>query len=233
MKSFGSGVQKIELELQKLFPKTKVLRLDSDLKESELKAQIRKIEKHQFDILLGTQMIAKGLDLPSVDLVGIISADTALHLPDYISNEKTFDLITQVSGRSGRRELVGQTVIQTYWPENHAIVCAAKHNYQGFVESELPVRKAFDYPPYKNIVRVISQHTDKTKAKASLKKLALRLKENSYEFTGPAPAFYKRIRGRFRYHLVIKLSTDQRRGVYDILKNFPDLSIDIDPVSML
>lgn len=233
MKSFGSGVQKIEMELNKLFPKARVLRIDSDLKESELKAQIRKIEKHQFDILLGTQMIAKGLDLPKVDLVGIISADTALHLPDYLSNEKTFDLITQVSGRSGRRDLVGKTIIQTYWPDNHAIVCAAQHNYQGFVENELPVRKAFNYPPYKNIVRVISQHTDRTKAKTLLKKLALRLKENNFDFTGPAPAFYKRIRGRFRYHLVIKFDSSERRGVYDILKNFPDPLIDIDPVNML
>ncbi len=233
IKSFGSGLQKVELELKKQFPGKQIIRFDSDLKEVQFKKQIAKVENNQFDILLGTQMIAKGLDLPAVDLVGIISADTALHLPDYQSNERTFDLITQVSGRSGRRDLVGQTIIQTYWPENHAIICAAKHDYVGFFESELRVRKTFNYPPFRSIVRVLSQHTDKNKARLALKSLVQELKKSELTFTGQAPAFYKRLRGRYRYHLIIKIKPSERQELYEILKKHPDLLLDIDPVNML
>lgn len=233
IKSFGSGLQKVELELRKLFPGSRMIRFDSDLKDADLKKQLKMVERNEFDILLGTQMIAKGLDLPAVDLVGIISADTALHLPDFQSNEKTFDLITQVSGRSGRRDLVGQTIIQTYWPDNHAIVCAAKHDYNKFFESELEVRKAFNYPPFRHIVRIVSQNVDKEKAKSALKKLVKDLKSSEIDFTGPAPAFYKRLRGRYRYHLIIKIRPSERKALYVILKQYPDLLIDIDPVNML
>lgn len=234
IKSFGTGIQKVETELKQFFLDKRILRLDTDLKESALQAVMQKVHNNDFDILIGTQIIAKGLDLPNVNLVGIISADTALHFPDYHAAEQTFALITQVSGRSGRREEIGQTVIQTYWPNNHSIACAAKHDYESFYESELKTRQVFDYPPFKKVIRLISQSKDQTKAKSQIRTIAKILKEEKIKFIGPAPAFYKKIRNRFRYHLIIKIPESDRKRLYNLLAPYSNtLSIDIDPVNML
>jgi primosomal protein N' (replication factor Y) len=234
IKSFGTGIQKIEVEVKQLFPKARILRLDSDLKEKEFEAVTKKIHNDEFDILIGTQIIAKGLDLPNVDLVGIISADTALHFPDYHSGEQTFQLITQVSGRAGRRGKQGQAIIQTYWPDNQAVKFAASHSYRDFYDLEVEVRKVFDYPPFKKIVRLISQNEDKDKTKLEIRKIGKILKENGFEVAGPAPAFYKRIRNRYRYHLIVKIDDKDREKLYNLLYSVADkFIIDIDPTNML
>lgn len=234
IKSFGTGIQKVETEIRERFPKTRILRLDTDLKETELKKTYELIHKNQFDILIGTQIIAKGLDLPDVDLVGIISADTALHFPDYHSGEQTFQVITQVSGRSGRRSKQGTTIIQTYWPDNQAIEAAAKHDYQAFYDKEIEIRKIFEYPPFKKVVRLISQNVDKDKARNIIRSISKALKVAGLEVLGPAPAFYKRIRNRYRYHLIIKIKDSERQKLYNLLKpHSSEIIIDIDPTSML
>src|SRR5699024_5303526 len=133
---FGTGTQKVEEELAKLFPGVRVIRMDVDTtsKKGAHEALLTKFRTGQGDILLGTQMIAKGLDFPRVTLVGVIAADTSLHLPDFRAAEKTFQLLTQVGGRAGRHELPGDVVIQTYNPEHYSIVDASKHDYMGFVQ---------------------------------------------------------------------------------------------------
>jgi len=234
IKSFGTGIQKVESQIRSLFPTAKILRIDSDLKPSDLKKITNNINDQKFDILIGTQIIAKGLDLPAVDLVGIISADTALHLPDYHSGEQTFQLITQVSGRSGRRENVGETIIQSYWPENQAIIFASKHNFDAFYENELLVRKTFSYPPFKKIIRVISQDVDRQNARSKIRLLAKKLKDSQINFIGPAPAFHQRIRNRWRYHLIIKFNESERAKIYQLLLDQSGKMIfDIDPVNLL
>jgi len=234
IKSFGTGIQKIEAEVKALFPKARILRLDSDLKEKEFEEITKKIHDNDFDILIGTQIIAKGLDLPNVDLVGIISADTALHFPDYHSGELTFQIVTQVSGRAGRRGKQGQAIIQTYWPDNQAIKFAATHSYRDFYALEVEVRKIFDYPPFKKIVRLVSQNEDKDKARLEIRRIAKVLKDAGLECAGPAPAFYKRIRNRYRYHLIIKIDDKDREKLYNLLYPVSDkFIIDIDPVNML
>lgn len=234
IKSFGTGIQRVESEIRKLFPKSKILRLDSDLKESEFNEIARQIHENNFDILIGTQIIAKGLDLPDVDLVGIISADTVLHLPDYHSGERTFQQITQVSGRSGRRHRQGKTIIQTYWPENQAIKFAALHDFRSFYDIEIGVRKIFNYPPFMSISRIISQDKDKKTAKGKLDELSKRLAENNFQFSGPATAFYKKIRNSYRYHLIIKFNDKDRQHLYELLKKYANnLIIEIDPTQLL
>jgi primosomal protein N' (replication factor Y) len=234
IKSFGAGIQKVESEIIKLFPDADTLRVDSDIKPMELKKIIKRINNHQFDILIGTQIIAKGLDLPAVDLVGIISADTALHLPDYHSGEQTFQLITQVSGRSGRREKIGKTVIQSYWPDNQSVLFASEHNFDAFYENELKVRKTFNYPPYRKIIRVISQDFDRSKSRSKIRLLAKELKASGIDFIGPAPAFHQRIRNRWRYHLIIKFRETERAKIYILLRqHINKLIFDLDPVNML
>ena len=234
IKSVGAGIQKIESEIKQLFPKKRIYRLDTDLKESEFKKISQIIESNKFDIIIGTQIIAKGLDLPEVDLVGVISADTALHFPDFYASEQTFSTLLQVIGRCGRRDTVGEAIIQSNWPENHSILFAAKHDYIGFYNVEIEARKTYIYPPSCKLIRIISQNVDSKKAKVIIVKLANLLKEHRITFSGPAPAFYSKIRNRYRYHLIIKFVEKDRQKIYDLLSTFQrDLIIDIDPTNML
>ncbi len=159
-------------------------------------------------ILLGTQMIAKGLDFPNVTLVGVVNADTALHMPDFRAAERTFQLVAQVAGRTGRGDRPGRVLVQTYCPDHHAIRCAARHDYEGFVALELPEREQYGMPPFGRLVRLIARGAEEPAVKAYLEELARALKTAAppaVQLHGPAPAPVLKIRNLYRYHLRLRL----------------------------
>ncbi len=239
IKFFGAGVEKVENEVKKLFPNAKVSRIDAQTikNKQDYYKFYDDFKHHRFDIAIGTQMIAKGFDIPAVDLVGIVSADTGLHLPYFRASEKIFRLITQVSGRSGRHHNVGKTIIQTYWPNSNAIQTASKHDYLAFYEHEIQSRKQHFYPPFSKLIRIISQHQKPEQALKNLAKILSKLDENSIYYLGPAPCFFQRLRGLWRYHLIIKLNNDDLEKDKNILKELwrqnLNLTWDIDPIDML
>lgn len=157
---FGTGTQRVEGELSKLFPGIRVIRMDVDTtsEKGSHEKLLQAFREKKGDVLLGTQMVAKGLDFPEVTLVGVIAADTALNLPDFRSAEKTFQLLTQVAGRAGRHQLPGEVYIQTYMPEHYSIIHSSRHDYHSFVREELQHRKMLHYPPYSRLILVTLSH---------------------------------------------------------------------------
>lgn len=235
IKFFGAGIDKVTLEARNFFPDARIVKIDSTTVKNRADYEniYQKLKKHEVDIVIGTQMIAKGLDIPGVDLVGIISADTGLHLPFYRSSEKSFQILTQVSGRSGRRENMGKTIIQTYWPDANPIICASKHDFEKYYKSEIVDRMTFGYPPFTHLVRVIADDTKEEKAKSAIKSLAKDLTEKQINFIGPGKCFYHKLNERFRYHIIIKTDALPNAGIKAIWQKHQDLFWDIDPVNML
>ncbi|WP_144516914.1 primosomal protein N' [Bacillus thuringiensis] len=206
---FGTGTQKVEEEITKLFPEARVIRMDVDttsrkgMHEKLLKA----FGEEKADILLGTQMIAKGLDFPKVTLVGVLTADTMLHLPDFRASEKTYQLLTQVSGRAGRHELPGEVVIQTYTPEHYSIELAKNQQYDVFFDQEMQMRRTRQYPPYYYVVLVTVSHPELLKAVQVTEKIASYLRTHCSQQTmvlGPVASAIPRIKDRYRYQCMIK-----------------------------
>jgi primosomal protein N' (replication factor Y) len=166
---------------------------------------------HRADILVGTQMLAKGLDLPLVTLVGVVLADVGLHLPDFRAGERVFQVLSQVAGRAGRSPLGGQVIMQTFHPDHYVLQYAAQHDYAGFVEQELGYRKKLRYPPYAQLVRLLYQHPDEAKAESAAEQMAGQLAawikaedRRATEIIGPAPAFYSRLDGRYRWQILLR-----------------------------
>ncbi len=244
----GFGTEKIEEEIKAKFPNYKIIRMDSDsmrVRDAHEKA-LTAFEGGEFQILLGTQMIAKGLDFPNVTLVGVISADTLLNLPDFRASERTFQLILQVAGRTGRGTRGGRVVVQSFNPRHYSITYAAAHDYEGFAKKELGYRKQLNYPPFGKMARIIfrSPHEDKTKEKSSL--VADKLKEiaktpgNQLEILGPSPAPMTKINNLFRWHILLKAQNQTSihnalQGIADMLKPSKTVQtmVDIDPYMML
>lgn len=235
IKFFGAGVDKIETEIFKLFPKARVKKIDAKVLQNkgEYMKLYDDLKNGKIDILIGTQIVAKGLDIGTVDLVGVVSADTGLHMPHFRASEKTFSLLTQVSGRSGRKDNAGRTIIQTYWPESSAIKFAAEHNYKDFYKNEILEREKFNYPPFCRLIRVISEDKNQTKAKDELEKIAKQLEQNEINFIGPGPCFLNKINNKFRYHLIIKTNELPDSKITEIFKTNPYLIWDTDPVDLL
>jgi primosomal protein N' (replication factor Y) len=190
-------------------------------------------------------MIAKGLDFPNVTLVGIISADTSLNLPDFRAAERTFQLVSQVGGRSGRGVEPGEVVVQTFDPDNYAIQCAVNHDYEGFYQQELENRRELHYPPFVSMVNIISRDPDERLAQSRLVDLVSAIKSAPMDrrkgvgIIGPTPAVLARLRGEFRWHLVLRSS--DRAALLGLVRRSLDqrsdlkrhLLVDVDPVSML
>jgi primosomal protein N' (replication factor Y) len=235
IKYFGAGTDRVMLELKKLFPKARIAQADSRTINSkdDFFDFYDKIKKGKIDLAVGTQMIAKGLDIPNVDLVGVISADTGLNMPSYRASEKTFQNITQVSGRSGRRDHPGQTIIQTYWPENPSILFASKHDYAGFYKKEIRERENFCYPPFCQILRVVAEHEKEAMARKNIALAAKSLKDAGFSPIGPAPAFYKKLHNKYRFHLLIKLKKWPDLEIAKVAEDFPQLVWDFEPTNML
>ena len=206
---FGTGTQKVEEEITKLLPEARVIRMDVDTtsKKGSHERLLQAFGEGKADILLGTQMIAKGLDFPNITLVGVLSADTMLHLPDFRSSEKTFQLLTQVSGRAGRHELEGEVVIQTYTPEHYSVELSSYQDYDSFYEREMFIRRQNHYPPYFYMAMVTVSHEDLMKTVATTEKitqfLGSRLSKGAI-ILGPVASPISRINNRYRYQCLIK-----------------------------
>ena len=241
----GIGTERLEREVRDAFPDRVVRRMDSDTMRSPGSHEqvLGAFKAGQVDILLGTQMIAKGLDFPNVTLVGVINADTALHLPDFRAAERTFQLVAQVAGRTGRGDRPGRVLVQTFCPEHHAITCAQHHDYLGFVAAELPLRQASGVPPYGRLARLIARGPDESLVASFMQEVSLALSfaaPPSVRLLGPAPAPVLKIRDLFRFHL--QLRAPSARPLQDLLHavlptltppNGVELAVDIDPVSLL
>lgn len=241
---FGTGTQKVEEEIKKLFPEARVLRMDVDTTKQKGSHEklLDAFGKGEADILLGTQMIAKGLDFPNITLVGVLSADTSLHLPDFRSAEKTFQLLTQVGGRAGRHELPGEVVIQSYTPEHYAIQLSKEQQYEPFYQHEMMMRHQVGYPPYYYLALIQVSHEDLMMAAEYAQKSAEFLRSNlSFQVSiiGPTVARLSRLQNRYRYQCLIKYKMEpnlipalmQLIKIYrsDWIKKGINLTVDLDP----
>jgi primosomal protein N' (replication factor Y) len=218
---FGTGTQKVEEELTKLLPDARVIRMDVDTtsKKGSHETLLQQFGDQKADILLGTQMIAKGLDFPLVTLVGVLTADTMLNIPDFRSSEKTFQLLTQVSGRAGRHDLAGQVVVQTYSPEHYSVELAGTHNYLDFYQKEMQIRKLHQYPPFYFLALVTVTHQELTKVVSVTEKithfLSMQLSKEAV-ILGPVASPIARIKDRYRYQCIIKYKREP--NLHDSLK---------------
>jgi primosomal protein N' (replication factor Y) len=243
----GTGTQRLEDQVRSQFRGIRVARMDTDTMRTRGSHEktLTAFRKHEIDLLVGTQMIAKGLDFPNVMLVGVINADAALHLADFRASERTCQLVTQVAGRSGRGPRGGRVVVQTSTPEHPAMRSAAVHDYEAFVRSELPIRKALLYPPFGSVIRIVVRSAVDEAAADWAKHLVERLSKSaqgneSIRILGPAPAPISRIRDRYRWHLQIhgpnsELLRDLVSRSMAGLKTPQEVVwvVDVDPVEML
>ncbi|WP_342081369.1 primosomal protein N' [Enterococcus faecium] len=240
---YGTGTQKVEEELRELYPQARILRMDVDTtrRKGAHEQILQKFGAKEADILLGTQMIAKGLDFPEVTLVGVLNADTSLNLPDFRSSEHTFQLLTQVSGRAGRAEKAGEVVIQTFNPQHYAIELAKKQNYEQFYQQEMHVRHRGGYPPYYFTVKITASYPEEQVAAKKIFQIANQLKEvlsPQSLLLGPTPSMILRVKNRYYYQLIIKYKhepnlphvldeilngsqKEQRQGLFVAIDNEP------------
>ncbi len=240
IKFLGIGTKKVEEQLATVFPRARLLRWDRDVTGGKYAHEtiMYKFLNHEADILIGTQMIAKGLDMPLVTLVGVINADIGLHLPDFHSSERTFQLLTQVAGRAGRSKMGGKVIIQSYTPEHYAITAAAKHDYAAFYEQEIAFRRQQGNPPFNRLARLLYIHTNAEKCRQEAERIYHLLEEErdsqgltNTALIGPAPTFTQRVRGRFRYQIIVR-SPDPHILIRQV--NFPQgWVLDIDPVTLI
>ncbi len=240
----GFGTQKVEDILSKLLPKAKVVRMDADTlsKKNEFREILGNFRKGKIDILLGTQMIAKGLDFPNVTLVGLIDADLSLHIPDFRAAERTFQLIVQVSGRAGRGDRAGEVFVQTYLPSSAPIQFARRQDFDGFLSAELEQRKEFNYPPYRHLIRHIFRSKNLDKILFYTERWARLVEEtfgDTLEIRGPAPAPLERLKGYYRFHVwyftdkIARVITplQQLRKDFKMDEEVVDV-FDVDPIDM-
>lgn len=213
IKEFGAGTEKLEEETLALFPEARIFRMDADTvnNKDDYDNVYNLMTEQKIDILIGTQMLAKGFDFPNVTVVGVMAADLSLNLPDYKAGEKTYQLLTQVAGRAGRGQEEGHVVIQTYKPENYAIQSASQNDYYGFFKKEMEKRMKFSYPPFENIliINVASKDRNMAVSKASKIISAIRnfIREDSLkleELSGPTPSVIERINNYYRFNVILK-----------------------------
>jgi primosomal protein N' (replication factor Y) len=238
IRQLGTGTEKVEQMVRERFPAARTLRWDAETTQKKgAHDQILTLFTNQAaDILIGTQMLAKGLDLPLVTLVGVILAEVGLNLPDYRATERTFQVLTQVAGRAGRSPLGGKVVFQTYQPDNYVIQNAAHHDYQNFYKEEMSYRRELGYPPFTRLVRLEFRHYDPYKAEENANALARQIlhwiadEGRQIELIGPAPSFFSKLSGNYRWQIVLRGSDPT-----ELLKNRPlqDWIIEVDPSSLL
>ena len=258
---FGAGTEAVEQEVHKAFPKANAKRFDADSTSRKNAHQqiLEAFEQQKIDILIGTQMVSKGLDFPNVTLVGVIAADTALNLPDFRASEQTFSLLTQVAGRSGRAELEGKVVIQTYMPEHYCISAAQKHDYLDFYRQEVEARGALRYPPFSHVATLLLRGKDEKEVRETAHAVRDQLEhwqtdqkhasevsdreETTVDILGPAPAPLSKIEGKVRWHFLLRSAAVGKIGqllkcltdepLPAIKSNAIELVIDIDPTNIL
>lgn len=250
LQNCGTGVQKVELIAQKLFPNCNIVRLDSDslARKNEHIRILEDFRNGKIDILIGTQMLAKGLDNPNVTLVGVINADNGFNLPDFRSCERGFQLLTQVAGRAGRGDNPGEVYFQTYNPDFFGLETAKQQDYESFYNTEIEAREDFDYPPFSQIIRVILSSKNQFRAERSAQEIAMRLNDivDKRQLTepvavlGPNPCVIERLQEYYRFQILIKnkLGEKGRRFILSFLAQIklPDdikLTVDVDPIDIL
>jgi primosomal protein N' (replication factor Y) len=236
---FGLGTEKVQHTLQRSFPTARLLRWDRDTAKSRHAHEqlLDRFANREADILVGTQMIAKGLDLPGVTLVGVVSADIALNLPDYSAPERTFTLLTQVAGRAGRGREAGRVIIQTFNPQHFCINAASHHDYAGFYALEIETRQRYGYPPFRQFVKFTYSHANRYRCQNEALLLSERLTEQierlkleDTDVVGPAPALLGRIKGKYRWQMVVR-----GPDLHPLMRaiDAPGWQVDIDPVSTM
>ena len=244
IKDYGMGTQKLEEELKQKFPSANIIRMDMDTtsKKGAHEQIIKDFGRHKYDILVGTQMIAKGLDFPNVSLVGVLNADMSLTIPDFRSAERTFQLLSQVSGRAGRGDIQGEVIIQTYNNNHYSIVFAKNHDYLSFYKEEMKIRKSLSYPPYYYITLVNISCKDYELGFAHADKIGKYLRDNLEKTTiilGPTMANMFKINNVFHYQCIIKYQRDNKLS--KVLKEIDDIykieskvnvSINVDPTRL-
>ncbi len=246
---FGTGTQRIEDELYKLFPAARILRMDYDTTSGKGGHEniLNKFRNGEADILLGTQMVTKGLDFPDVTLVGVLAADTALNIDDFRAGEKCFSLITQVCGRAGRGDMAGRAVIQTYQPQNRIINFAKEQNYIDFYDNEIFYRSKMQYPPFSDIIYILVSGEDDSSAEVQITEIGKMIEneqkqnKNIIKIIGPAPAPIYKIKNKYRYRIIIKVTDGEK--IHSLLHNIykrheesradTSLTIDTNPTNMI
>jgi primosomal protein N' (replication factor Y) len=245
LRQFGAGTQRVESELAALLPDLPVVRMDADTTKGKggHERALAQFEALDAGVLLGTQMIAKGLDYPEVTLVGVINADTTLHLPDFRAGERTYQLLEQVAGRAGRGERQGRVIVQTYWPDHPAIQAAALHAPRVFYEEEEVLRASLSYPPYARLANILFWGDDKSavaeRASTWAKALVSSLPDD-WTVLGPSPAPIARLKGVWRWHVMVKapLGASLAQALLSVEHEVPtgrsvSHAIDIDAVDVL
>ncbi|MGM8211804.1 primosomal protein N' [Virgibacillus sp. W0430] len=245
---FGTGTQRVEEALTELIPHASVIRMDVDTtrRKGSHERLLNDFSNQKADILLGTQMIAKGLDFENVTLVGVLTADSMLNLPDFRSSEKTFQLLTQVSGRAGRHELIGEVVIQTYTPDHYSVQLASQYDYNTFYLKEMAMRRSFQYPPYVFIILITIAHENKiytVQTAQAIAKLLMKHIRSDTVILGPTPSPIARIKDKYRYQLMLKYKNEPSLKSYikkiiehygeDMRKNDLQLTVDVQPYQLM
>jgi primosomal protein N' (replication factor Y) len=241
----GKGTERVESEIHRMFPQAGIDRMDTDAtkKRGTHKAILKKVKEGKTHILIGTQMIAKGHDFPQVTLVGVISADVSLNLPDFRSSERTFNLLTQVGGRAGRGKDAGEVVIQTYAPTHYSITTAARHDYEAFYKHEIDLRKNLGFPPFANIIKITLRSTKEAIARDAASGLTTylnkRLKGRKVKIAGPVPGVIPKIRNRYVWNILIKTKDVLRTGakLRSALEDYGRIgrtlmTVDVDPLTL-
>lgn len=246
-KFFGIGTEKVEEIINKKFKKAKVIRMDSYSMRGkhDLKNAYDAINSQEYNIILGTQIVAKGHDFKNVTLVGILAADINLNVPSYNASEVTYQLLTQAIGRSGRGEIAGEVVVQTYSPDHYAVISASENDYKLFMEYEMEIRKELEYPPFKKLINIMIFSKQEKKAYETSKKisekLTSKLLDNKIDIKGPGPAILEKAKGLYRYQIIIKIGDIDQKNIKGIINNICNenrenstfISIDIDPISLI
>jgi primosomal protein N' (replication factor Y) len=243
----GTGTERLEETIRSLLPRARVARMDRDTVRGRGAAErlLLQVERGEVDILLGTQMIAKGHDFPNVTLVGVVAGDALLGFPDFRAGERTFQLLAQVAGRSGRCATPGEVIVQAFDPDHHAVRAACEHDYEGFARDELRYRRQLHYPPYSALALLVFRDADPEAAHQAASRIAAGLRasgRDDVQILGPAPAPLERLRGQWRVQVLIKGT--QRAAVQAAMQDAaarletaglrPDaVAIDVDPVSTL
>ena len=248
LKMLGSGTQKVEEELQTLFPAARMRRMDSDSVKGRdaYEELLQQVDRREVDILLGTQMIAKGHDFPAVTLVGVVDADVGLNLPDFRAAEKTFQLITQAAGRAGRGETIGEVIIQTMNPNHYSIRHSRTHDYKGFYNEEIAYRIQLGYPPVGRIIKLEIKGVDEARteeaAKVAQNRIRHLMRGKETVLLGPAPAPISRVRGQYRFQLLLlsqkrdairSLAIAGRNAVEEKYGRKCKVLVDVDPVNLM
>jgi primosomal protein N' (replication factor Y) len=240
----GYGTERVEEVLKQVFDRARITRVDTDAmrRKNQLRDTLNDFRANKIDILIGTQMIAKGLHFPNVTLVGILNADVGLHIPDIRAGERTFQLLTQVAGRAGRGELEGEVVVQTYTPHHPSVQFARHHDFEGFAEQELQMRRQFGHPPYLHLVLITARSVHQQRAEFSLKTLHARLAKglpDDMRLTEPLPSPLVKSHDQWRYQIILKAASARQLAAYvsQVMRDltFPSdviVTVDVDPYSM-